>query len=57
MLEACNPVAAGKQAFKALMHRDWLLMKRNMFVYAFKAVQASLSSSGSSASYRLALLY
>lgn len=32
-------VCAAKQAFKALMYREWLLMRRNMFVYVFKAVQ------------------
>lgn len=32
-------MSAAKQAFKALMYREWLLMQRNMFVYAFKAIQ------------------
>ena len=33
---------AGKQAFKALMRRELLLMQRNAFVYIFKALQVSL---------------
>ena len=27
--------------FKACAHREWLLVKKNLFVYVFKAVQVS----------------
>jgi hypothetical protein len=38
-LRCCRYALDGLGSFKALMRRDWILMQRNWFLYAFKTLQ------------------